>query len=162
MGTRDDDMSNVDDPAALVYEEARLLDAARYRDWLALFAADAKYWVPLARTQADPLTEQSIAYEDLLLMQVRVERLEAGRAYSHRVPIAGQHVLQSPRVEHVGVIYRVETPFLYIETRGEAQTLWAGTTTHELRVEHGRLAIAQKRIDLVNAGAALPTIYLIL
>ena len=150
------------DPAKLIYEEARLLDTARYRDWLALFTVDARYWVPLARTQTDPLAEQSIAYEDVLLMRVRVERLDAGRAHSHRVPISGQHILQAPRVEHVGGIYRVETPFLYIESRGEAQTLWAGTTTHELRNEHGRLAIAQKRIDLVNAGSALPTIYLIL
>ncbi|MEO7404884.1 MAG: aromatic-ring-hydroxylating dioxygenase subunit beta, partial [Burkholderiales bacterium] len=69
---------------------------------------------------------------------------------------------QAPRVEHVGGNYRVETPFLYVESRGEAQTLWAGTTIHELRVEHGRLAISHKRIDLVNAGAALPSIYLIL
>ncbi|MEO7402106.1 MAG: aromatic-ring-hydroxylating dioxygenase subunit beta, partial [Burkholderiales bacterium] len=65
-------MSDAVDPAALVYEEARLLDRARYRDWLALYAAEATYWVPLARTQTDAITEQSIACEDLLLMQVRV------------------------------------------------------------------------------------------
>jgi 3-phenylpropionate/cinnamic acid dioxygenase small subunit len=146
-------VSTAVDPIALVYEEARLLDAARYRDWLAIFSHDARYWVPMSRTQSDAIAEQSIAYEDPILMRVRVER----------IPIAGQHVLQAPRiVASEAQRYRTETAFLYIESRGETQTLWAGTTTHDLRVDQGRLAIQQKRIDLVNAHAALPTIYLIL
>ena len=32
---------------AFVYAEAELLDDGRYEDWLALFADDGIYWVPL-------------------------------------------------------------------------------------------------------------------
>src|SRR5262245_25108075 len=34
--------------------EARLLDDARFHDWLALFTADAWYWVPAQPNQASP------------------------------------------------------------------------------------------------------------
>jgi len=33
-----------------LYEEAALLDARRYRDWLALIADDVHYWMPIRRT----------------------------------------------------------------------------------------------------------------
>src|SRR5262249_52324659 len=34
-----------------LYDEAALLDAHRYEDWLALFAEDATYFVPIRRTR---------------------------------------------------------------------------------------------------------------
>ena len=33
--------------AAFVVHEARLIDEGRYDEWLALFADDGRYWVPL-------------------------------------------------------------------------------------------------------------------
>ena len=33
---------------AFVYDEAALLDAGRFDDWLGLFAEDGRYWVPLS------------------------------------------------------------------------------------------------------------------
>jgi 3-phenylpropionate/cinnamic acid dioxygenase small subunit len=37
-----------------VYKEAALLDEEQYQEWLALFAEDGRYWVPLhgARQEA--------------------------------------------------------------------------------------------------------------
>ena len=35
--------------------EARLLDEARFDEWLALFTPEASYWVPSEPGQADPL-----------------------------------------------------------------------------------------------------------
>jgi ketosteroid isomerase-like protein len=37
-----------------LFREARLLDQQRLDEWLALFAEDATYWVPLERGQKDP------------------------------------------------------------------------------------------------------------
>ena len=52
-----------------VEDEAALLDDGRYDEWLALFASDGHYWVPLlGARQADPHTHNSIAYEDRLLL----------------------------------------------------------------------------------------------
>ncbi len=151
--------------AELVVEEARLLDAKQYDAWFALFADDAHYWIPLSTAQTDPLAEQSIAYEDKLLLNIRLERLRGPRTYSHQTPIASQHVLQAPRVvrcDEAANFFETHTPFLYVEARGDAQIMLAGVARHRLRLEHAQLRIVEKRIDLLNAGAPLPTIYLII
>ncbi|MGH8681806.1 MAG: aromatic-ring-hydroxylating dioxygenase subunit beta [Burkholderiales bacterium] len=150
--------------AELVYREARLLDERRYDDWFALLAGDARYWVPLAASETDP-AGQSIAYEDRLLLEIRIRRLASPKAYSMHPPPASRHVLQAPAVEtldHAANRYVTQTPFVYVEARGDDQITLAGTVRHEMRVENGALRIALKRVDLLNAGAALPTIYLFL
>jgi 3-phenylpropionate/cinnamic acid dioxygenase small subunit len=42
-----------DDLIRFVYHEARLLDEQRFDEWLALFAADGRYWMPLEYGQTD-------------------------------------------------------------------------------------------------------------
>lgn len=150
---------------ACVYEEARLLDAKQYDAWIALFSDDAHYWVPLSPTHTDPLGEQSIAYEDKLLLNIRLERLRGPRTYSHQTPVASQHVLQAPQVTQLDAAanrFETHAPFVYVEARADEQTVLAGTVRHRLRLENGTLRIVEKRIDLLNAGAALPTLFLIL
>lgn len=153
------------DLAALVYREARLLDERKYAEWYALFADDGRYWVPLSADQTDPAAGQSIANEDKLLLAIRIERLGNPKAYSlHPMP-AGQRVLQAPlvtRMDHAANRYATRTPFLYVEARGDAQQLFAGAVTHESRVAGEALELVLKRVDLVNASAALPPIFLFL
>src|SRR5450755_1748228 len=62
--------------------EARLLDEARFDDWLALFTADAWYWVPSQPDQANPHETISLIYEDRRLLETRVRRLVSPRIYS--------------------------------------------------------------------------------
>lgn len=145
-----------------IAREAALLDAGRFDDWLALFAEDGHYWVPLqGAAQADPLSHNSIAYEDRLLLQLRIERLKNPRAHSQHPRSHCQHVLQRSVIEkddEAGLA--LATPFLYVEARGEEQVLLAGTCRH-LLVRHAEgFLIRQKRIDLLNAGRALPAIQL--
>lgn len=143
--------------AELVYREASLLDEQRYDEWLALYTRDCLYWMPLSRDHTDPRRQQSIVAEDRMLLSVRVERLKAGIAPSLQPMPRAQHVLQAPRVDGM----RARTPFLYVEARGEDQIVLCGTMTHTMRVEDGATRIAEKRIDLVNAHAGLPSIFLI-
>ena len=56
-----------------VYREARLLDEKRFDEWYELFTEDAYYWVPLVPGQTDPLAHNSLAYEDKLLLKLRIE-----------------------------------------------------------------------------------------
>src|SRR6266511_5835490 len=44
--------------------EARLLDDARFDDWLALFTADGWYWVPSEPEQGNPHDTVSLMYDD--------------------------------------------------------------------------------------------------
>jgi 3-phenylpropionate/cinnamic acid dioxygenase small subunit len=153
-----------DDLIDFVLAEARALDEERYGDWLALYADDGHYWVPLfGASQDDPLRQASIAYEDRLLLELRIERLKSPRAHSLQPRSTSQHVLQQPQVEHAdhdANEYRLRTPFVYVEARGEQQTLLAGTWRHRLRTVDGALRIVLKRVDLLNAHAAQPAIQL--
>ncbi|MDM0077706.1 aromatic-ring-hydroxylating dioxygenase subunit beta [Variovorax sp. J2P1-59] len=151
-------------PEDFIAAEAALLDAGRFDDWLALFTEDGHYWVPLlGAAQADPYSHNSLAYEDRLLLQLRVDRLKNPRAHSQHPASHSQHVLQRSAVEHedgaTGEI-TLRTPFIYVEARGDDQILLAGTCRHRLVRTPDGWAIRQKRIDLLNAGRALPAIQL--
>lgn len=151
-------------PEDFVAAEAALLDAGRFDDWLALFAEDGHYWVPLqGAAQADPHSHNSIAYEDRLLLQLRIERLKNPRAHSQHPASRCQHVLQRSRIESddaAGGELVLRTPFLYVEARGEQQLMLAGSYRHLLVRTASGWAIRQKRVDLLNAGQALPAIQL--
>jgi len=147
-----------------VYGEARLLDLQRYDEWLALFAEGGHYWVPLQGSrQADPRSHNSLAYEDRLLLSLRVERLKDPRAHSQHPPSHAQHVLQQPFVERRdddANRYELSTPFMYVEARAEQQLVLSGVYRHTLEHSGGALRILLKRVDLLNAEAAFPAIQL--
>ena len=145
-----------------VLAEARLLNQARYQDWLALFAKDGRDGVPLGGdAQSETDTHNALADEDRLLLTLRVERLAAGRAHSQQPASRSAHVLQLPQVDvcndHRAEVY---TPFTYVESRGEQQIWLAGQWCHRLCREQGAWRIALKRVNLLNAGAAHPAIQL--
>ncbi|MGJ7507907.1 aromatic-ring-hydroxylating dioxygenase subunit beta [Variovorax sp. GT1P44] len=151
-------------PEDFIAAEAALLDARRFDDWLALFTEDGHYWVPLlGAAQADPYSHNSLAYEDRLLLQLRVDRLKNPRAHSQHPASHCQHVLQRSVVEgedEASGELVLRTPFIYVEARGEDQVLLAGTCRHRLVRAAQGWAIRQKRVDLLNAGRALPAIQL--
>jgi 3-phenylpropionate/cinnamic acid dioxygenase small subunit len=167
-------MTLAEELADFVYREARLLDAGAFTDWLALFAEDGRYWVPLEPAQSESdRSAQSIADEDLMLLRIRIARLENPRAYSLHPPVRCQHVLQQPRIERAddapeagagrqGAEFLLHTPFMYAERRAEEQLVLFGTARHRLRRGPAGLQIVLKRIDLLGADTALPSIYLFL
>ena len=146
-----------------VYREARLLDQHRFDEWLTLFADDGKYWMPLEWGQTDARLTASLMYEDKLLLGIRVERLRGNRTFSQKPKSRCHHLLQAPQIDsrdEAANAYVTWTPMHYVETRGEEQTLFAAWATHILTVEHGRLRIKLKRVDLVNCDAAFGNIQL--
>ena len=145
-----------------IYKEARLLDEKRFDEWYELFTDDAYYWVPLVPGQTDPLAHNSLAYEDKLLLKLRIERLKLPNAYAQKPASRCHHVLQAPEVEHSGDGYRVRTPFIYTETRGDESQRYAATAWHTLVKSGQELKIRLKRVDILNADSALPSIQLFL
>ena len=102
-------------------------------------------------------------YEDKLLLSVRVERLKGLRTFSQRPKSRCHHVLQVPIVDardDAAGEYQLYTPFHYVETRVDEQTLYAGWARHTLVLVDGRLRIKLKRVDLVNCDAAFGNIQL--
>jgi 3-phenylpropionate/cinnamic acid dioxygenase small subunit len=156
------DASRARELAALVADEAMLLDAGRFDAWLALWDAEARYWVPLAGSaQGDDGRGQSLADEDRTLLELRVARLRHPRAHSLRPRVACQHVLQASRVEHVDdAAATLVTPFVYVEAQGEHELMLAGRARHRLVCTAAGWKIREKRVDLLGAPRPLPAVQL--
>jgi 3-phenylpropionate/cinnamic acid dioxygenase small subunit len=153
------------DPIRFIYREARLLDEKRFDEWCELFTEDAYYWVPLSAGQTDPLGHNSLAYEDKLLLKLRIERLKLPTAYSQKPASRCLHVMQMPEVERADAAkgdYLTRTPFIYTETRGDESQRYAATAWHTLVRTGDGLRIKLKRVDILNADAMLPSIQLFL
>ena len=148
------------DPIQFVIREARLLDEKRFDEWYELFAADGHYWVPASPHQPDPLNHNSLAYEDKLLLKLRIERLKQPTAYSQKPASRCHHLLQTPEIESSKDGFLTRTNFIYTETRGDESQRYAAVAWHTLVGEP--LKIRLKRVDILNCDAALPSIQLFL
>ena len=149
---------------SFILDEARLLNEGRYDDWLALFAKQGRYWIPLqGARQRDGERYNALADEDRLLLALRVDRLKNPRAFSQQPRSHSQHILQTPQVakqDLSGDEFSLYTPFIYVEARGDEQVMLTGHWQHTLCVEDGALRIVLKRVNLLNADARLPSIQL--
>lgn len=147
-----------------VAHEARLIDARRFDEWLALFAENGRYWVPLqGDAQVEGTPHNALADEDRLLLALRIERLKNPRAHSQHPPSRCQHILQQPHLvqaDEAAQRYELHTPFMYVESRGERQLTLAGSVRHRLVRRAERLQIELKRVDLLDAASPLPAIQL--
>jgi len=145
-------------PEEFLFHEARLLDAQRFEEWLALFTEDATYWVPLEQGQKDPHETSSLIYDDRTLLELRVKQFRHPRAHA-RAPLART-------VHQVGnIVVRdlvVRSTLTVVEFRNEKQRLWAGLVEHELRRERDSWRIARKRIDLVNSEGEIEGLAILL
>jgi len=149
-------------PQEFIVHEARLVDEQRFDEWLALFADDGRYWVPLAgAAQSEGQAYNALADEDQLLLSLRVRRLKNPKAHSQHPRSRCQHVLQPSQVlQSDAGGCELRTPFLYIESRGARTVQLAGTATHRLVRSFDAWRIRLKRVDLLDAGEPLPAIQL--
>lgn len=136
-----------------LYTEARLLDDARFEDWMALFTDDATYWVPARPDQDNPLDTISIIYDDRRMMETRVKRLRHPAAYAQAPASRTKHLITNVMIEveddAAGEI-EVSAGFLMLEFRDDRQQVYGGGVRHLLRRVNGAFRIARKRVDLVN------------
>ena len=137
--------------------EARLLDDARFDEWLALFTPQATYWVPSEPDQQSPLDTVSLMYDDRRLLETRVRRLASPRIYSQEPRSRTSRVVTNVTLETTSgdVRQSVRSKFMIVEYRREQQRLFAGSYFHELERHCGAIRIASKRVNLVNCDAAL-------
>jgi 3-phenylpropionate/cinnamic acid dioxygenase small subunit len=149
-------MTLVDRVTALIHHEARLLDERRYDEWVALFAADARYWVPVSSDQASPRDGPSHFHDDIQVMQVRTHRLANPRAFGAEPPPRTAHIISGITVETGGELLVAGSSQIMLEYRNrdgfEADSrIFGGRVTHHFRHEGDDLKIVMKRVDLVNA-----------
>jgi benzoate/toluate 1,2-dioxygenase beta subunit len=142
---------------SFLIHEARLLDEARFEEWLALFTPEATYWVPSEPEQATPLDTVSLMYDDRQLLETRVRRLASPRIYSQEPRSRTSRIVVNVSIENDPdpKSTLVRSKFVMIEFRRNEQRIFGGTCFHRLVVAGGKIAIASKRVDLVNCDAPL-------
>ena len=155
-----------------LYAEAALLDARRYRDWLALIADDIHYWMPIRRTvsAADSQREftkpgdMAFFDDDRTLLEMRVRKLEAGSAWSEDPPSRSRHFVSNVRIVGLaGDEVSVEVAFHLYRTRLESEVdSWIGRREDLLRRVGASFQIARRHIFLdqtVIRSANMSTIF---
>lgn len=141
---------------AFLVNEARLVDEARFEDWLALFTSDAWYWVPSQPEQKSPKDTVSLIYDDRRLLETRVRRLANPHLHAQQPPSRTSRIVANVTVEgEEGGVVRVRSKLLLVEYRRNAQRSFAATCWHGLVRDGEALRIAWKRVDLVNCDAEL-------
>ena len=125
-----------------------------------LFSDDGHYWVPLTRNQPDAEYHTSLAYEDKLLLRLRIERLRR-RPPSQHPESWSQHVLQAPEIEsHDGDMLGHAHGVLLCRGTWRCDADADRRGWHHLVGQDGSLLIRLKRVNLLNCDAALPSIQL--
>ena len=137
--------------------EARLLDEARFDEWLALFTQDARYWVPSEPDQANPFDTVSLMYDDRRLLETRVRRLSSPRIYSQEPRSRTSRMIGNVSIEddEDAASTVVRSKFVLIEFRRNEQRLFGGTCFHRLIVDGRAIRISSKKVNLVNCDAPL-------
>ncbi|WP_459616838.1 aromatic-ring-hydroxylating dioxygenase subunit beta [Bordetella sp. 2513F-2] len=142
--------------AQFLYREARLLDERRHAEWLALWTDDGMYWMPHHPGQSSPYDHVSLFWEDRMLREVRIRRLEHPRNWSQQPPTRSARLVGGVSIEgldRAGNLV-VHSAFQLTEWRkGRARQL-AGRYTHKLAAEGAGWRIRMKRVDLVNSEDA--------
>jgi benzoate/toluate 1,2-dioxygenase beta subunit len=144
------------DAEDFLVHQARLLDEARFDEWLSLFTPEAHYWVPSEPNQASATETISLMYDDRRLLETRVRRLASPRIYSQEPKSRTSRIVTNVTIESTdGSATEVRSKFQIVEYRREEQRLFAGTYRHTLVTTGGDIRIAFKRTDLVNCDAPM-------
>ncbi len=140
------------------YAEAALLDDRRFDEWLALFAPDAHYWMPIRRTMTNNELEKeftapgAMAFfdDDRMMLAARVKKLDTGYSWSEDPPSRTRHLVTNVRiVREEGDELGVHTNFHLYRTRlNSEEDHWIGSRKDVLRRTTDGLKIASRHIFL--------------
>ncbi|NMH93134.1 aromatic-ring-hydroxylating dioxygenase subunit beta [Pseudonocardia bannensis] len=138
---------------AVLAREARLIDEARFNEWLELFTDRCLYWVPITPGGGDPRTEVSHSFDDRRRMTDRVYWLRTGLAFCQipqsrtRRMITNVEVLDEPS----GDRRRVRSNFVVHEFRAGVARSYPGWYGHLLERHDGDWRIAVKQVNLLDS-----------
>lgn len=146
------------------YAEAALLDERRYGDWLALFAADARYWIPTRQNrlmheiEAETSGPDGTAHadDDRWALELKVRQRESERHWCENPPSRLRHFVTNVRVERDGgdEVEVKSNVLVYRNRLGDEVDLWAGERADTLRRVDGGYRIARRRV-LLDQGVLL-------
>jgi 3-phenylpropionate/cinnamic acid dioxygenase small subunit len=140
------------------YDEAALLDAHRYEEWVALFTDDTHYFLPIRRTKsrrelADEFTkpgEMAFFDDTKIVLEGRVKKLMTGRSWSEDPPSRTRRLITNVRVTgDEGNELTVESNFHLYRTRLKSEEdSWIGSRHDTLRRSGDSFQIAKRWVYL--------------
>lgn len=140
------------------YDEAALLDAHRYEEWVALFTDDTHYFLPIRRTKsrrelADEFTkpgEMAFFDDTKIVLEGRVKKLMTGRSWSEDPPSRTRRLITNVRVTgDEGNELAVESNFHLYRTRLKSEEdSWIGSRHDTLRRSGDNFQIAKRWVYL--------------
>ena len=141
-----------------LYAEAAILDERRFDDWLALLTDDVRYWMPIRRTTtarevSREFTEPGdMAFfdDDRQVLEMRVRRLQVGRAWAEDPPSRTRRLISNVRVvEADDAELLVACNFQLYRTRLDSEEdSWIGRREDLLRRDGAELKLARRHIFL--------------
>ena len=140
-----------------LFHEAKLLDELRFEEWLALFAEDARYWMPIAETlehdaHRNPAEgEWALVEKTKAFLVKRYERLKSGMAHSEQPRSRTRHCVSNVLVEAADGGVTAHSNFLTFQGRRDRQgDFFVGSRQDLLRrTDYGWL-IAERRVFLAQ------------
>lgn len=141
--------------AQLLYRQAELLDGKHWQAFIDLFSEDGLYWMPVRPDQTNWDSEPSIFAEDVLLMEIRKNRVSHPNAWSQAPMWETNHVVSHVAIESVSANeIRVRSRFHCMELRRDNVRHFGGRYQHWLvRGADGALRIQLQRVDMFNSQA---------
>lgn len=141
-----------------LYDEAAMLDARRYRDWLSLLADDLEYWMPIRRTvtvsdlasEFTKIGDMAFFDDDRQMAETRVKKLEAGSAWSEDPPSRSRHFVTNIRITGLsGDELTAESCICVYRTRLNTEVdTWTGRRVDGLRRTETGLRLFKRHIFL--------------
>ena len=145
------DASVRDECRRLLEREARLLDQARYAQWLAMFTPECVYWVPATPAAGDLRREVAVSFDDRRRLEDRVFRLESGYAWSQTPASRTVRLVSNVEVFSLANDWMVRSNFLIAEFRSGETRLLSGWCGH--RLVDGMIAV--KQVNLIDCDQNL-------
>ena len=144
--------------AALLTEEAMLLDEQDWDAWLALYEEDAEFWMPAWKSESEPTTDpmkelSMIYYAGRSGLEDRIQRIRSGKSVASTPLRRTSHMVGNVMLAgEDGGVLGVKSSFnvhVY-DTRAKSQHVFFGRTTHGLVRRAGQLRIRRKKVILAN------------
>lgn len=138
--------------------EAKLLDAHEYEEWVKLFSEDTHYFMPIRRTRlrrelSEEFTkpgEMAFFDDNKEILVGRVTKLLTGTAWAEDPPSRTRHIITNVSVqEQPDGELEVQSNFLLYRTRLKSEeTTWIGSRHDRLRPHNGSFLVARRHIFL--------------
>lgn len=140
-----------------VTEELELLDGREFEAWRDLFTKDGTYWAPSQIDQESPDGEVSLFFDDLEIMDTRIQRLRHPRVHaqiphSRTTHVVGNFVIDE--ADEASGEYAFRCRFVMHEYRpAMEQRAFSGQYAYRIK-RHGQgFRISSKKVTVINCDA---------